>query len=166
MSSIIRGDDNFDTNAIARSNRPSFSAKIHPSGATVSNNAWTKVLWTGTDIVDTDSGFADSKFTPQTAGTYFFAARVTFSQVDNDGANHIGLRKNGNTIHQVRFYSGNPSGGGGAETSGLSIQFLDTANGSSDYYEIYVLQNSGTRSIQGSTNFDGSCFFGFKLAGA
>ena len=146
-------------------NAPAFMVIPAAAGDSIALSTWEKVLWDGTETFDTDSAVVNGTFTPQVAGKYFLSAQVAFSQIDSDNHNQIAIYKNGTNLHQVRFYPHNPGGTGPGNISGMTINHSVEANGTTDYFEIYVYQNSGTRLVLGSDTMKSSYFTGFKLAG-
>lgn len=123
---------------------PAFSA--YPStGQTISLNTITKITL-GTEIFDTNSNFASSRFTPTVAGYYQINARF-----GNGGAATecvAAIYKNG----AVYAYGSDASSGFISTVSELIY-----LNGSTDYVELYGLLVSATAvsSTQERTMFSG-----------
>lgn len=107
----------------------------------------------GAETFDTDGNFASSRFTPTTAGYYQLNATVRFANSNVAEESVIILYKNG-----VEYARGSDNLGGtqlevtefgpdapAPATKWFSISVSDVAyaNGSGDYFEIYVQQNSG-----------------------
>ena len=137
---------------IGGTNTPAFVAKP-TSTQSITANTWTKINF-GTEIVDTDSNFASSRFTPTTAGYYFI-----YSSIDQGNVNdyfYLNIYKNGSA-----FVAGTVDA---SQAGGTNVQTIMYFNGSSDYVEAYTYQGTGTGSI--SSNTQGSTFGGFKLIGA
>jgi hypothetical protein len=117
------------------------------------NGANTKVLF-DTEVYDTNSNFASSRFTPTVAGYYQVNSTVT---IQATGSFYVltSLYKNGSSFAEGGLASGNASAYNRASVSALVY-----ANGSTDYFEIYCAQNSGsninTLNVQASTYFNGS----------
>jgi hypothetical protein len=107
------------------------------------HNTLTKVTWS-TEVYDTAGNFASNAFTPTVAGKYFLSASLHFKAgVDQTGYG-IRLYKNGAYVEVQTVQCS------GTGYVGLQISALVEANGSSDYFEIYVEQNSGSnQSIDG-----------------
>jgi hypothetical protein len=59
-------------------NGPSFSAFLASSGGSISSTTFTKVLF-DTELWDTNSNFASSRFTPTVAGYYQLNTRIRFN---------------------------------------------------------------------------------------
>ena len=148
---------------LADQNTPAFMAIPAVGGDYIASSTWAKVDWT-TEVYDTDSKFASSKFTPTVAGKYHFTCQIMWEQIDDNTNNHIALYKNGSEYHRVMFYSVNPDGGGGGPISSASLD-VTAISDTDDYFEIYVYQSSGGRHVRGTTHSTGSYFSAFKLAG-
>jgi len=112
-------------------------------------------------LIDPDSVFdiSNYRFLPTTAGKYFFNVNTRLYS-SNSGANMtLRLYKNGSEVdrlseqmHDAQTYS---------ILVGSSIQ---EANGSSDYFEVYVNINQNTADITADpSNYTWTYFEGFKL---
>jgi hypothetical protein len=115
---------------------PAFYAYSPTGSQSVSNASYTKVLFP-TEVFDTNSNFASSRFTPTVAGYYQLSTMVAWL---SGSANVVFLElfKNGSLLsHLTRMsktaqYIWQP---------GSTIAY---ANGTSDYFEIYAYQDSGS----------------------
>jgi len=116
-------------------NGPAFSAYAN-SGTTIANASFTKVLF-DTENFDTNNNFASSRFTPTVAGYYQISAGVSQAGTLIANNNVLGIHKNG-TWSVVGSTAGASSNNGYWSVSGLLYM-----NGSTDYVEIYLYQNSG-----------------------
>ena len=154
MATVIRGSDNFDTSPTVASNVPAFSAKP-TTGQDVPNSTWTKVIL-GTELFDTDSKFADSKFTPTVAGKYQLSCAVVYGDSAGTPQLRLAIHKNGSQlVATTNEY--NSTAGYGA----VNLSYLAEAN-TTDYFEIYTYQNRGQATMMyASTTY----FTAFKLAG-
>jgi hypothetical protein len=130
-------------------NGPAFSAYLS-SNQSISNATNTKVLY-DTEDFDTANCFASNRFTPTVAGYYQINAAFQFT--GTSAINQIQIYKNGaqyKIATQVSS-SSNPES---------QITHLMYLNGSTDYVEIYIYQNSGgSANIAGTQNttwFQGS----------
>ena len=137
-------------------NKRSFSVHRNSTSQTsIANNTNIKVRWT-TEIWDTgnnfeidadDSGGAtESRFTPTIAGKYLLIAVVAVSPLDAAGVADIMIYKNGVVYKSTRFtVTATPS-------SNIipQIACIVDANGTTDYFEVYIYQNGG-----GSESIDG-----------
>jgi hypothetical protein len=152
-TTFLRGDNTFQT---IGANTPAFSAYLS-SNQSLPNNVDTKIIF-DTENYDTDSCYdtATGKFTPTTAGKYFFYAKIYYSSAQNEGILDIYLRKNNNNFSGFRL---RPSG-----TSGNAIQVSGfvTANGSSDYFEVFTYHAVGT-SINAESTSAKTTFNGYKI---
>ena len=117
---------------------PSFLAYRSGSTQTISNVTATKIQL-NSELFDTDNAFDNStnyRFTPQTAGKYFFFATSRFD-TDTDFQNcELQVHKNGSQYSDVtwrnEYYEV-------ATVTGVAVM-----NGSSDYLELVIYQNSGS----------------------
>lgn len=114
-------------------NGPAFSATRNGNGnQTVSAATYTKVLFP-TEEFDTNSNFASSTFTPTVAGYYQLNAAVG---LNSTGESLIQVYKNG-----ANFKTGQDLVG---TIYNLAFSTLVYANGTTDYFEIYVYPGAGT----------------------
>lgn len=121
------------TTATMAINGPAFSAYAG-SVTSMSNNAYTKILF-DTEEYDTNNNFASSRFTPTVAGYYQLSTMIGFGSIQTTES-ALAIYKNGSPykfLQDVRmtqlFYFGGSA--------------LVSANGTTDYFEIYVYQSSG-----------------------
>jgi cytoskeletal protein CcmA (bactofilin family) len=120
-------------------NGPAFSAYANSTGQTITSGSQQKVLFQ-TEEFDTDNCFASSRFTPTVEGYYQLNAMVRLDGSFGTGETMIVLWKNG-----AEYKRGwNASGVNWASSFGaMTVSALVYANGSTDYFEIYVQQTSG-----------------------
>jgi hypothetical protein len=146
---------------------PAFYA--YAGGATtVSNSTWVKVS-IGTELFDTNSNYdtSTSRFTPSIAGKYFFTATI-FANANSVGELrevYLALYKNGTNHTMLSEENLNNAFDEYRRTAtGTAI---DTANGTSDYYEIYAHINntSGSPAYSGS-GVKGIKFGAYRIIGA
>jgi hypothetical protein len=137
--------------AMVSGNMPAFSAYAS-SNQTVSSAADTKITL-DTELFDTNSNFASSRFTPTVSGYYQISATIKMTCSGNLRRNDIELFKNG-SLYQV-----GSSIDVGASSTGISfiqstISTVMYFNGSSDYVELYVFPqaNSGTLTVAGGSD--------------
>jgi len=135
-------------------NTPAFSAN---QGAQSIANSTTTLLTFGTEVLDTNSCYASSKFTPTSSGEYFIRASLRLSTSTDFTGFKLHIRKNGSDI---RVHQQSSDHYETAEVSGVI-----NLNGSSDYVEAYVTQNSGG-SVDTNSDITYNTFQGFKLIGA
>ena len=151
-------------------NTPSFFASKTDGNQTAAYNTWTKVTFNA-ETYDTDSAFADSKFTVTSGegGKYCFTAQV----VAQEGSVLLrtllsGYYKNGSSLGDFREIETRTDSPLYEFTLNKSI-ILDLSAG--DYIEFYIKPQTTTgtpdATIRGgsATNF-GTYFMGYKLIGA
>lgn len=133
-------------------NGPAFSA-YQSSGQSLTANVNTKVTFT-TELWDTNSNFASSRFTPTVAGYYQINGAV---QTNETATISISINKNGGV-----YVYGSYTGVNGAAPLQV-VSSLVYFNGSTDYVEIFVYSN-----INGSTNpnYNVTYFNGFLARSA
>jgi hypothetical protein len=117
---------------------PSFSVHRNASNQSIPQAAATKIQWTTEDF-DTNNDFDNAtnyRFTPTVAGKYL----LTFQGTLNGIADQI----------QLNIHLYNSSGAGVDQSMGFSC--VVDANGSTDYFEIYITHGSaGANNLLGTT---------------
>jgi hypothetical protein len=108
---------------------PAFSA-YNSAGQTISGSTWTKITF-DTEEFDTNNNFSSSRFTPAVAGYYQISWNVEISSNYCSTLSH--LYKNGSNSGTSKQGQWIKDYGGGTVGSCLIY-----ANGSTDYFEIYV----------------------------
>ena len=124
-------------------NTPAFFA-YNNSGQTIGSGVWTK-LNLPTELYDTNNNFDNStnyRFTPTTAGKYFFHANLSFNGSVADQYILFEFRKNGSSVGN-HDYMTSSYGSKGTDT-GINGTIQLDMNGSSDYVEIYVNHSMGS----------------------
>lgn len=140
--------------SLSLSTRPRFYVHKGGTDQTIPHNEYTLITWS-TVVFDSDSGFANNRFTVKTAGKYLFAANLFYGTSVDQKIYRAILYKNGAGIQ----LSGVSSSGTGDSVPALSC-LISAAVG--DYFEIYTAQNQGTDSdIEGSSSL--SWFSGVLL---
>ena len=152
-SGTITIPDAVTVSSASLSNAPAFSAN---QGAQSIANSTTTLLTFGTEVLDTDSCYASSKFTPTSSGEYFIRVSLRLSTSTDFTGYKLHIRKNGSDI---RVHQQSANHYETAEVSGII-----NLNGSSDYIEAYVTQNSGG-SVNINEDITYNTFQGFKLIG-
>jgi hypothetical protein len=115
---------------------PAFSAYQSASGQSISNDTHTKITFDAEEW-DTNNNFASSRFTPTVAGYYQLNASVLAGSLGT-GIVILSIYKNGSTYKRTnQLYT---SSNNVMPTCSTVVY----ANGSTDYFEIYYLQNTGT----------------------
>jgi len=126
---------------------PAFSA-TYSASTTSTTSTFTK-LALASSIFDTNSNYSTSTstFTPTVAGYYQLTGWVDLAITGTATTAIISIYKNGSEyIRGTRL--------GITSNGGLGVSGLVYANGSTDYFNIYIFQNSGAN---GSTG--GNCWF-------
>jgi hypothetical protein len=127
-------------------NMPAFAAYAS-SNTNISSSTWTKITL-DTELYDTNSNFASSRFTPTVAGYY----QINFTSTNSASSNNAywlydAIYKNGSAY--IGAYSVFPSGN--IQNFSNTLSQVIYMNGSSDYIEFYVnvYVPSGTPSYGG-----------------
>ena len=126
---------------------------------TIANDTTTKVTWPF-EYLDTDNNFASDKFTPTSAGWYWFSCSLLmdYGEAEDEYATMY-LYKNGSYLFQARAIEGV-----GSMSQSFQFSFMAQANGSGDYFEIYVSQYSGD-ATDINRDQQSTWWNGFKLIG-
>jgi hypothetical protein len=119
-------------------NGPAFRAYVSIA-QTITSGTQQKVTF-GTENFDTNSNFASSTFTPTVAGYYQLTATVRLDGSSSTGECMIVLYKNGAEYARGTNESGTEQG---ANFWSMQVSDIASANGSTDYFEVYVQQTSG-----------------------
>ena len=150
-------------------NTPSFWAGRTVTVTGISSGVATKVEF-NTEDWDTDGEYdhtTNYRFTPQTAGKYFFSAGVQCYAADGMSKMsrmYLKLYLNGSAwsrstldLRNNLYYEGVPP-----------ISGAISLNGSSDYIEVYIqaITDSGTLNIDGNSTPSQNWFTAFKILGA
>jgi hypothetical protein len=142
-TTFLRGDNTFATPS-GGTNTPAFMAYLS-ANQSISNSTYTKVQC-NLEVFDTDNAYDNSsnyRFTPQTAGKYYFFAQTRFTTNSDFEGTVIQLRKNGSAIFDMTYNN--------VYYNGMALYGIVDMNGSSDYLELFVEQASGgTLTISGS----------------
>ncbi len=141
--------------ALAGNGWPSFSVHRNGSAQVITTGTSTKVQWT-TEEFDTNSDFASNRFTPTVAGKYLLSAFITFIGIDAY-TTHLRIYKNG------AEYKSQQVAKAAAAVDGLGVTIVADADGSTDYFEIFVEHNEGSdQSISGTSSI--SYWSGSRIA--
>jgi hypothetical protein len=136
---------NIGTNVVGTG--PAFSAYPSAGSTSLSSSTWTKVTL-DTEVYDTNSNFASSRFTPTVAGYY----QINFTTNTGTSASNAfwhwaSIYKNGSAYIQANavFPAGN------IQTYANNLSQIIYMNGSTDYIEFYVnvYVSSGTPNYSG-----------------
>jgi hypothetical protein len=121
-------------------NGPAFS--VYPDSGvtqTITSGSQQKVLFQLEDF-DTNGNFASSKFTPTVAGYYQLNAAVRIAGPIGTGESMLVIWKNGSEWKRGWNASGTELG---ATFFSMGVSTLAYANGTDDYFEVYIQQTSG-----------------------
>ena len=133
-------------------NTPVFDARANAS-QTVSNNTNTKITF-GLENVDSDGCFANSRFTPTTAGWYHFIGST--GGTSKSGYIAVWVKKNNNEDYYIVDSSSHVSS---YFEGGSKVLYMD---GSSDYVELYINMANG-RTLSHTGNNCATRFSGFRI---
>jgi hypothetical protein len=120
-------------------NMPTFSAYANVA-TTTTNGAYTKIAFQVKEY-DTNNNFdatTNYRFTPTVAGYYQVNSSIVFASGISTGTALTTIYKNG-----TEYKRGNSLTFSAAINASASVSALVYLNGSTDYIEIYVYQNSG-----------------------
>jgi hypothetical protein len=142
-------------------NGPAFRAFIASGQTIASAGAQVKVTF-GSETFDTDGCFSSSRFTPTVEGYYQLNATVRISGTAGTGENMLVLYKNGGEYARGTNGSGTEIG---ASFYSMQVSDIVYANGTTDFFEVYIQQGSGgNRDTTAGTNI--SYFSGCMIRGA
>jgi hypothetical protein len=134
---------------------PAFYAYAN-TNQSIPNTTWTKVLFQSEEF-DTNNNFASSRFTPTVAGYYQLNSQIQYTTIAS-ARNMFVIYKNGAEYRHLQDMQV-------TSTIGLIGSSLVYANGSTDYFEIYVYTGSGPYTLDSSSSAI-TCFSGCLLRGA
>ena len=156
-----------DYSYLKSANTPAFEARNTGSQTGLSDNTWTKATL-NSETYDTDNAFDSStnyRFTPQTAGKYFFYAKSSLQVSSYNDLRNANARfyKNGSEIAFTEcLFTPYGDSTGGTSISPFIAATVDM-NGSSDYVEYYIKIN-GLDGTNQTAEFN--LFGGYKIIGA
>jgi hypothetical protein len=141
-------------------NGPAFRAYI-AAGQTITSGSQQKVTF-GTETFDTNNNFASSTFTPTVEGYYQLNATVRISGSSGLGEVMLTIWKNGSEYARGTNEQGTEQGN---NFYSMQVSDLAYANGTTDYFEIYIQQTTGgNRDTTAGQNI--SYFSGCMVRGA
>jgi hypothetical protein len=120
-------------------NGPAFSAYANNTLQTITSDSQQKVLFQ-TEEFDTDGCYASSRFTPTVEGYYQLNSEVRLDGATGTGEMMIVIWKNGAEHKRGTNQQGTQIA---ANFWAMTVNSLVYANGTGDYFEIYVQQGSG-----------------------
>jgi hypothetical protein len=121
-------------------NGPAFSAYANATTQTITSGTQQKVLFQ-TEEYDTNNNYASSTFTPTVEGYYQLNAQVRLDGASGTGEIMLVIYKNGTEYKRGTNQQGTQIA---ANFWAMTVNSLVYANGSTDYFEIYVQQTSGS----------------------
>lgn len=129
---------NISASSKQATNGPAFRA--YPSVAqTITSGSLQKVTF-GSESFDTNNNFASSRFTPTVEGYYQLQSTVRLDGSNGTGECMIVIYKNGSEYARGWNSQGTQFA---ANFWSMSVSDVAYANGSTDYFEIYIQQGSG-----------------------
>ena len=138
-------------------NKPTFNVGKGGAAQTLTTSTNTLITWSS-EIWDSNNNFASNRFTPTIAGKYRLNVIIQFTSGVDGSLVNLKLYKNGGEVNFWKFYFTSTT----AQTFIYTI--LVDANGSTDYFEVYALQASGSdKDIDGAN--PRTLFQGNKVAG-
>jgi hypothetical protein len=142
-------------------NGPAFRAFV-AVGQTIAGNGTQQRVTFGSETFDTDGCFTGSTFTPTAEGYYQLNATVRIAGTAGTGENMLVLYKNGGEYARGTNGSGTEIG---ANFYSMQVSDIVYANGTTDFFEVYIQQGSGSnRDTTAGTNI--SYFSGCMIRGA
>ena len=121
-------------------NGPAFSAYANATLQTITTGSQQKVLFQVEEF-DTDNCYTNSRFTPTVEGYYQLNAEVRLDGATGTGEMMIVIWKNGTEYKRGTNQSGTQIA---SNFWAMQVSSLVYANGTGDYFEIYVQQGSGS----------------------
>jgi hypothetical protein len=134
-------------NAPNPSSWPAFSVNKGGDNQALSDTNVALITWSNEEF-DTNSDFANNRFTPTVAGKYLLTAKLTFLVNAQNDRVQLYIRKNGATdIYGSFIYAFH------ATQQEVDLTAIVDANGSSDYFEIWGRNQDSADTIQGTSAF-------------
>ncbi|MBY0426837.1 MAG: hypothetical protein K2Q22_14475, partial [Cytophagales bacterium] len=134
------------------------TANVAPVPSYPSGGYGTNVIVYDTELYDTDNSYdpITGRFQPTSPGYYFLSGSGSLNGAGTNIA--VGIFKNG-----IRYKDGGASFGASGSTAEVSSVVY--ANGTTDYFQIYMYNNSGSTQplLVGNTSYN--YFSGFKING-
>jgi hypothetical protein len=127
--------------------KPAFYSTSSGNQSTTTNT-WTKVA-INSEIFDTDNTYdatTNYRFTPTTAGKYFIFSSIYWSSIPDNVLLLQVIRKN-NAEEVISLKTT-----GRTDDQTMECFFIGEANGTTDYFEVYAMQQSGSNKNLASGN--------------
>jgi hypothetical protein len=150
----------------AMTNTPAFFAYLSSNQANSSNDTYDKILF-DTEILDSDSCYDNAtnyRFTPTSSGYYkLFGSVAIDCSSSNFEWGFVAIYKNGSLLYEVT----NQQTTNNANHINVSIDIIEQANGSTDYFELFAKggDSSGVATFNAGAGNRRTTFGGFKLIG-
>jgi len=147
-------------------NTPAFAATLASQITGVTSNTWIK-LPLASEIYDTNNCFdnvTNYRFTPNVAGKYWLSASFVAFSSDNNLQNvRIRIYKNG-AAYVGRFHLVVYPNSQDIRHFSPTIDIIDEANGTTDYYEVYYYMQGSTLIVSVDAEIPrGNIFQGYKI---
>ena len=125
---------------------------VHKNGTNqigVTSNTWTKATWS-TKLFDTNNNFdlSTNRFTPTIAETYLFVGSIRYASMSVGARMIVALYKNSTAY---KYFSAHYYASASYWDVNYACSIQADANGTTDYFELFVHQNSG-----GDKDIDGA----------
>lgn len=150
VQAVTDSGNNNDVIANGISWKPSAGVNLGSNNQSIPNNTWTKVAF-NTEEWDTGNHYDNAayRWTPGTTGQAEIVANVAWNAPTAGSAYFTAIYKNGSAIKQARIV---PS----AAVGGQSIPIIATIPvlATTDYFEVWVFQNSGSATLLDGANVD------------
>jgi hypothetical protein len=119
-----------------------FSVNKNNSGdQSIAASTSTKITFDGANAEwDTEGDFddANNRYTPSVAGKYLFTGHIHISAQTDQATLYVRIRKNGADVKGLSYLFAS-----GAEVSGIGGSCEIDMNGTTDYVEVWIWENSG-----------------------
>jgi hypothetical protein len=135
------------TTGVGGNMKPSFYS-TSSGNQSVASSTWTKVA-INSEVFDTDNNYdptTNYRFTPTTAGKYFIFSSIYWSGITDNILLLQVIRKN--NVEQVI----NLKTSGRTDDHTLECFLIAEANGTTDYFEVYAMQQTGSNKNLASGN--------------
>ncbi len=119
--------------------------KVHKNGVDqtgITTSTFITVTWS-TEVYDTNNNFASNRFTPTVAGKYLLVCGLRLTGMSAASQCTVTLAKNGVEVCR----GGTPIQAN--QDAQMTFATIEDANGSTDYFECSVFQNSGVSATIG-----------------
>jgi len=145
-------------------NTPAFHVS-QASNNSIGNNSFTKIQW-DTELYDSNNDFditTNYRFTPSVGGKYFLYVQGILD-INGDSRKQLAIYKNGSIVANTSYLH-EYNATYGTSQQAIVVQTTQIANGSSDYFEAFIFQNSGiSRTLVGDSTK--TFFGGYRIIGA